>query len=168
VKSKSTTRGEKAVAKHYDIPNTENLTDGGAVDVLCDWKEKEKEAKFYSGFYSDLIKARMAQTPDVAALKGERYIAEKKTFPTTRFDLEGLKEAAGKGDAEALSIMNRFYKTSEVTQLRTKELANSNSSGNGGTPSPRVLDTPPLGAGTRKAGTQWSSPEQLLKKQGAT
>jgi hypothetical protein len=150
-------------SKHYDIPNTENLTDGGAVDILCDWKEKEKEAKFYTGFYSDLIKSRL-QHGDYVAIKGEKYIAEKKTFPTTRFDLEGLKEAAGKGDREALNVMKRFYKTTNVTQLRTKELAEAK----------KVVEPPlhplqpPLKPGTRNAGTQLSSPEQLLKTSAGT
>jgi hypothetical protein len=144
------------MAKHYDIPNTENLTDGGAVDILCDWKEKEKEAKFYTGFYSDLIKSRMAQTPDVAAIKGERFIAEKKTFPTTRFDLDGLKTAAGWGDPEAVSIMNRFYKTSDVTQLRTKELAQTKEGTN-----PTPINNAPA---KRRPSAPHSSPEDLLKK----
>lgn len=114
------------MAKKYDIPKLDNLTDGGLADLLAEAREKEKEGKFYAGFFGEALKARLKAAKKLTKgteVIGEEWCATVGISEVERFDVTACKEAAEAGDVEAARVIAKFTKSSEVVQLRTTKLA---------------------------------------------
>jgi hypothetical protein len=113
-------------AKKYPTPNLDNVTDGGLVDILANERAKEKEAKFYAGFYGDALKGRLRaqkRLVNEAEVHGENYCGVVSISEPERFDTKGLRAAAEAGDKAAADILKRFLKVGDpVVTLNIKEL----------------------------------------------
>jgi hypothetical protein len=113
------------MAKRYPIPNMDNMTDGGLVDILADWREKEAEAKFYVGFYKEALKARMAdkKSGEKRVMEGEKFVAEITTSVRTTLKTTEIWAAAEAGDEHCKFVCAKYMNETVVETLRTIEKA---------------------------------------------
>jgi hypothetical protein len=114
------------MAKKYDVPKLDNMTDVGLADLIGEYAEKEKEGKFYAGFYKEALKGRLKATQKLVQgteVLGEKFCATVGLSETFRFDVTACREAAEKGDAEAASVLKRFTPVDgkEVVAIRVTE-----------------------------------------------
>lgn len=109
--------------KSYPIPNLENMTDGGLVDLLGQVREQMAEAKFYEGFYKEVLTSRLAGR---TVLPGENFELQVVTYPQSRFSVEVCRAAIAKGDEEAARTLAKYSISTDITQFRVGEIVKPN------------------------------------------
>lgn len=124
------------MAKTYQLPNLENMTTTGLVDLLADCRERMKEAKFYEGLYKEALAARWPKQEvtiegqtvekDAPEVNGEKYVASRQWQDSERIDIKKIRADAAAGDELAVKIVEKYLTAGGHYTVYTKEKAKVN------------------------------------------
>jgi hypothetical protein len=113
------------MAKKYDLPNLDNMTPTGLVDLIAEARERQKEAKFYEGVYMERLKAYWPIKDGVPdpEMYGERYCLERKVNSGERLSVTTLRAGADAGDPIAIEALKKYSVPTETVAFYSKERA---------------------------------------------
>lgn len=79
------------MAKNYPIPNLDNITPAGCVDMIAGYREQQASGKFYEGIYKQKLQTLIPEGQK--AVEGERYCGEYTEVSQERIDTDAVKAA---------------------------------------------------------------------------
>jgi hypothetical protein len=101
------------MSNKYPIPNLENMTPAGLIDLIALQREVQKEAKFYEGLYRQRLDA--TRDPNQPSIEGDRFLGNFTTSQSERIDVEAVRQAFSRQEL----IERGFLKVSDIVTLRT-------------------------------------------------
>jgi hypothetical protein len=97
----------------YPLPNMDNITPGGLIDMIAAYREMTKEAKFYEGVYRQRLDA--TRDPNQISIEGEKFLGNFSTSQSERIDTEAIRQAFSRQEL----IDRGFLKVMDIVTLRT-------------------------------------------------
>jgi hypothetical protein len=103
-----------------NLPNLENATPGGLIDIIGDLRAQQKELKQREGIYTEALKGRFP-TEFAAGIEGEAFIMNPTTVTQTRLETENVKALLDRLKEEGKITDHEFgscYKEVPMTQMK--------------------------------------------------
>jgi len=102
-----------ANTQKYPIPNMDNLTPSGLIDLIAGERENKARAQFYEGIYRQRLDA--TRDPAQAVIEGEKFVGTYTVSQSERIDTDAVREAFSRDEL----IARGFLKVTETVTLRT-------------------------------------------------